>query len=241
MVSSSGTEFVTSFGDSIVARIEEELGATQTNDFPELRDIKNLAGESTGFVHVYRADKLAKASYLSINVAPGARYFNIQVTPEAVYDAPRFSMEGMVTVHGSQVSMDMFPDVDMFMDVRHMLEQMKGVNEVYEAAKQTDIDFRPSRFPHMRIFCSPFFLNVFKASAEQLLEIDALAHRYFDEWKKILADATKTDSTAADERRKRRRHMSDMVMELDPDREMIVQVYGEDITSAIERAVMYYD
>ena len=93
----------------------------------------------------------------------------------------------------------------------------------------------------MRAFCSPYFLNVFKATAEQLPEIDALAHRYFDEWKKIFAAAKETNNATADERRKRRTHMSDMVIELDPDRQMIVQVYGEDITSAIERAVMFYD
>lgn len=241
MVSSADTKLINSFGDSIVARIEQELHAVETTDFPELQDIKNLAGDSTGFVRVYRGDRLAKATYLSVNVAPGARYFNVQITPEPVYDAPRFSMEGMVTVHGSQVSMDMFPDLDMFMDVRHMLEQMKGVNEVYEAAKQTDIDFRPSRLPHMRAFCSPYFLNVFKASTQQLPEIDALAHRYFDEWKKIFINAKQTDSATAEDRRRRRRHMSDLVIELDPDRQMIVQVYGEDITSAIERAVMFYD
>jgi hypothetical protein len=34
--------------------------------------------------------------------------------------------------------------------------------------------------------------------------------------------------------------MSDMVIALDPDRQMIVQVYGEEVTAAIERAVMYW-
>lgn len=234
-------DWVSAFGNSIVARLKAELGATLADVFPELRDIKNLAGDSTGFANVYAADKLAKATHLSVNVAPGARYFNIQVTPEAVYNVPRFSLEGMVTAQGSQISMDMFPDVDMFMDVQPMLEQLQGVNAVYEDAKKTDIDFRPSRLAHMRAFCSPFFLNVFKATGEQLPQLDEIANRYFDEWQKIFAGAALVDDAAAAERRQRRQHMSDVVIAMDPDRQMIVQVYGEEITSAIERAVMFYD
>ena len=47
------------------------------------------------------------------------------------------------------------------------------------------------------------------------------------------------DAAAAADRTARRNPMSDVVVALDPDRQMIVQVYGEEVTSAIEQAVMY--
>jgi len=239
-VSSESVKLVAEFGSSIIERLIAELGAAQTDAFPELSDIKNLQGDSTGYVRVYDADKLIKATYLSVNVAPGARYFNIQIVPQPQYNVPRYSLEGMVTVQGSQVSMDMFPDVDTYMQIQPVLEKMNGVNHVYEEAKKTDINFLPSRMPHMRAFCSPFFLNAAKATEAQLPELDRIANRYFDEWLKIFAAAEEVDAVAAADRAARRTHMSDVVIAMDPDRQMIVQVYGEEITSAIEQAVMYW-
>jgi len=238
-VSTESLQLVAGFGSSIIERLIAELGASHTEVFPELADIKNLQGDSTGYVRVYAADKLIKATHLSVNVAPGARYFNIQVVPQAQYNVPRYALEGMVTVQGSQVSMDMFPDVDTFMQIRPVLEQMAGVNKVFDDAKKTDIDFRPSRLPHMRAFCSPFFLNAPKATEANLPELDKIANLYLDEWQKIFAAAEKVDAAAAADRTARRNHMSDVVVALDPDRQMIVQVYGEEVTSAIEQAVMY--
>lgn len=233
-------DWTASFGTSIVNRLITELGATQVNEFPQLLDIKNLGGASTGYVHIYKAPRLIKATHLSVNVAPGARYFNIHVAPEVHYNVPRYSLEGMVTSHGSQVSMDMYPDIDVCMQISPFLEQMQGVRAVYDEAKQTDIDFRPSRLPHMRAFCSPFFLNVFKATPEQLPQLDTIANRYFDEWLQLFQLAEDVDNVTAADRQRRRTHMSDTVIALDPDRQLIVQAYGEEITCAIEQAVMYW-
>ena len=233
-------DLITDFGTSVMNRMITELGARETDDYPQLRDIKNLAGASTGYVHVYKAPRLVKATHLSVNVAPGARYFNIHIAPEVHYNVPRYSLEGMVTSQGSQVSMDMYPDIDTFMDIVPFLEQMQGVRTVFEEAKKTDIDFRPSRLPHMRAFCSPFFLNVFRATTAQLPMLDQYANRYLDEWLKIYRDAKEVNPAVAADRQRRRTHMSDTVIALDPDRQMIVQVYGEDVTSAIEQAVMYW-
>lgn len=238
-MSSESLKLVAGFGSSIIERLIAELGCSLTDACPELNDIKNLQGDSTGYVHVYGAARLIKATHLSVNVAPGARYFNIQIVPQPQYNVPRYSLEGMVTVQGSQVSMDMFPDVDTFMQIQPVLEQMSGVNQVFQEAKQTDINFLPSRLPHMRAFCSPFFLNATKATEAQLPELDRIANRYFDEWQKIFAAAEEVDAATAADREVRRKHMSDVVIALDPDRQVIVQVYGEEITSAIEQAVMY--
>ena len=238
-MSTESLKLVAGFGSSIIERLIAELGASQTDAFPELSDIRNLQGDSTGYVRVYKAAGIAKATHLSVNVAPGARYFNIQIVPEPQYNVTRYAFEGMVTVQGSQISMDMFPDVDVFMQIQPVLEQMAGVKKVFDEAKQTDIDFRPSRLPHMRAFCSPFFLNAAKATEADLPELDKIANRYFDEWKKIFAAREEVDAAAAADRTARRDHMSDVVIALDPDRQMIVQVYGEEITCAIEKAVMY--
>ena len=96
-MSSDSMKLVAGFGSGIVERVIAENGAAQTDEYPNLADIKNLQGDSTGYVRTYSADKLIKATHLSVNVAPGARYFNIQLVPEAQYNVPRFSLEGMIT------------------------------------------------------------------------------------------------------------------------------------------------
>ena len=168
------------------------------------------------------------------------RYFNIHIVPEAGFNVPRLSLEGMVAVKGSQVSIDVYSDADMFMEIESLLEQLSGINAAYDDAKKTDIAFFPSRLPHMRAFCSPFFLNAAKTTGDQLPELEAIANRYLDEWLKIFAAAEVVDAAVAEDRQRRRTHMSDVVVKMDPDRQMIVQVFGEETTCAIEKAVMYW-
>ena len=51
-MSSESIKLVAGFGSSIIERLIAELGAAQTDAFPELSDIKNLQGDSTGYVRV---------------------------------------------------------------------------------------------------------------------------------------------------------------------------------------------
>jgi len=202
-------------------------------------ELKNLAGDVTGFARVWTADGIRKISYLSINIMPGARYFNLVVNPDDHIDAPRFAHEGMISVQHSQLSMDMYHDKDMQALIRSLVQQLEPLTEIYKEAKESGINFVPSRQVHMRAFCSPHFLNVFNPEAQQIPQVLQYAERYFAEWKKLFAAAGRLDETATAERTQRRTHMSDMVVELDPDRQMVVQVYGEQVVRDIEAAVMY--
>jgi hypothetical protein len=227
------------FGKSIEARIISELDAKPSNEFLELEDIKNLAGESTGYVRTFSADKLVKACSMSVNVMPGGRYFNIHILPEPKYMLPRFGFEGMITTQGSQVSMDFYPDMDLVMRIQEFKALCGNMTEIYDEAKKTGLPFQPSRLMHMRAFCSPYFLNAPGATAEDLPQLEAIANKYFDEWLKIYQAAREVDPAEAANRAARRLHFARSIIEMDPDRAMIVQVYGEEVTTAIEAAMMY--
>ena len=230
---------VADFAEPIIKRIVSELGAVPSDEFEHVAEIKNLGGDVTGFARVWTADRIYKITHLSINIMPGARYFNILVVPDAKFDAPRFAHEGMISVHGSQVSTDLYHDVDTAVNILEIISRTQAVNEIFLEAKESGIDFVPSRQAHMRAFCSPHFLNVFGPTSEQFPQLADYADRYFSEWKKLFAAAAELDSAAADDRQRRRTHMSDMVIKLDPDRQMVVQVYGEKTVSDIEKTVMY--
>ncbi len=230
---------VAEFGEALVERIVRELHASPAEGYEHMADIVNLAGASTGFARVYTADRIRKITHLSIDIMPGAKYFNIVVCPEDDVDAPRFAHEGMVSVHGSQVSTDLYHDVDMAMNIRSIVERTAGLTAIFNEAKASGINFVPSRQVHMRAFCSPHFLNVFGADGDELPQLAAYADRYFTEWLQLFAAASTLKPSAAQDRRRRRIHMSDQLIVLAPDRNMVVQVYGEETVQAIEQTVMY--
>jgi hypothetical protein len=73
-------------GQALEKRIMAELDAQPLVQYDSLLDLQNLAGESTGYVKAFTGDKLTKGTSVSINMMPGARYFNIHVIPEPQYD-----------------------------------------------------------------------------------------------------------------------------------------------------------
>jgi hypothetical protein len=227
------------FGKRIEDRIVSELALEPMARFEHLLDLKNLTNKSTGYIKVYSADRIEKASSLSIDIAPGMRYFNIHVIPDAGHRVPRYLFEGMLTNRGSQVSMDLFPDVDAVMNIEYLKANFDGVNKIYDEARQNEnLNFENSRQMHMRAFASPFFLCIFGAQEDALNDLEACAGRYLDEWLTLFNTAETVSPEEADKTRVRRAHMARTLIAEDPDRHMVVQIYGEETTSAIEEANM---
>ena len=84
------TSPVDTVGQSLEARMMSELDAQPLTEFDALLDLKNLAGESTGYVRSFTGERIVKGTSVSINLMPGARYFNIHIIPEPQYDDPAF-------------------------------------------------------------------------------------------------------------------------------------------------------
>jgi len=231
---------VCTVGQALEGRIMAELETQPITKYDSLLDLKNLAGESTGYVKAFTGDKLTKGTSVSINMMPGARYFNIHVIPEPQYDIPRFLFEGMLMTGGSQVSMDLFPDIDVVADIDCYLERYAPVGKVYEEARTDDrFLLEPSRLLHMRAFSSPVFLLVFSVAEERLPALEVYAERYFDAWLDMYRNAINLSDVEAGMRQQRREQIGNAIMRLDPDRHMVVKIYGEEVTRLIEAANMY--
>ncbi len=227
-------------GQSLETRILAELHARQLPEYDQLLNLRNLAGESTGYVKTFTGERLLKGSSVSIDIMPGVRYFNIHLIPEPQYDTPRYLFEGMLMAQGSQVSVDLFPDTDIVTDIDSYLEKYAAVGRVYEEARLDDrFVLQPSRLLHMRAYSSPVFLLVFGSPEEHLTALEAYAERYFDAWLAMHAVAKRLSDAEAKLRQQRRESMGKTVMRLDPDRHMVVKVYGEETTQMIESANMY--
>ncbi len=232
------TDPIQSFGQSIEARLAADLQAAPTRRFAEVADVRNLGGQVTGYVHAWEAPRLDRAASLSVTIAPGLRYFNIHVIPDASYDVPRFLFEGMLMPQGSQVSMDLYLDLDLGMHLDY-LGTLDGIEAIYkEARRDSPYPLEPSRLSHMRAICSPYFFLVNKVPQEGLALIERYANRYFDEWLKMFRTGRQLTVAEAANRLARRKYAGESVIALDPDRHMIVQVYGEETTCAIEQAMI---
>jgi hypothetical protein len=233
------SEPLLNIGKALEERFVRDLGAKPDPEFSALLDLKNLAGDSTGYTRVFRGDRLAKASSLSITMGPVGRYFNIHIIPDHRFDIPRFVFEGMVMANGSQVTMDLFPDADFAANFDDLSKQYSTVAKLYDEARNDSVlNPQPSRQAHIRAFCSPFILLVFGAPEEQISLLEDFADRYFSAWLDMFRNARELDSDAAAARLERRELMARTLMAHDPDRPMVVQIYGEETTHAIERATM---
>jgi hypothetical protein len=239
-MSETSNDPIATLGQALEQRMLRELDAKPLEKFDQLLNLKNLAGENTGYVKAFTADKLNKGTSVSIDIMPGVRYFNIHIIPEPQYDVPRFLFEGMLMPQGSQVSMDLFPDVDAVAEIDALIGKYKSVGEIYEEVRTDDrFQLSPSRLMHMRAFSSPVFLLVFAVPPENLPALDSYAERYFDAWLEMYRNPRRLTDTEAEARRSRCEHIGKTIKRLDPDRHMVVNVYGEKTTCLIEDANMY--
>jgi hypothetical protein len=238
MVSTSDSGVIHGVGKSFEERIVSGLGAEPTDTYASLADLKNLQGESTGYVKGWSGDRLVKAVSLSISVGPG-RYFNIHLIPEARYDAPRLLFEGMLMPGGSQVSVELFSDVDVVTNFERLNTRYQAVTRIYEEARLDErILLEPSRQPHMRAFASPWFLLVSKTPDATLPVLEGYAKRYFDAWLDVLQSAQVVSDEDAAAKQAWREYLAESIIKHDTDRPMVVQVYGEETVSCIEDAMM---
>jgi hypothetical protein len=231
-------------GQALEQRIMQDVDAAQLDEFADLLDLKNLAGDSTGYVKTFSGKNLTKGSSVSIDLAPGVRYFNIHIIPEPHYDIPRFVYEGMLMKDtmgpGSQVSMDLFPDTDAVEHVESILRQYAAVGEVYEEARQDDrFQLQPSRLMHMRAFSSPVFFLVLSVPEDNLSAVENYANGYYEAWLDMYRHPNRLTPAEGETRQQRRKHIGDMIVKHDPDRFRVVAVYGEETTQLIEKASMY--
>ncbi|MDH3977203.1 MAG: hypothetical protein OEU86_01705 [Gammaproteobacteria bacterium] len=239
-MSEAQSNSIANLGKSLEARVAAELEARPLTEFDALLDLKNLKGESTGYVKVFEGNRVVKGSSVSIDLMPGVRYFNFHFIPDPHYNAPRYLFEGMLMPHGSQVSMDLFPDFDVIANLDDYLQGYSAVGEVYEEIRNDDrFLLQPSRLMHMRALSSPVFTLCFNVPVDNLPAIEAYAERYFDAWLDMLRNASSLSDDEAERRRHLRQEIGDSIVRLDPDRHMVVQVYGEETTCMIEAGSMY--
>ena len=81
-------------------------------------------------------------------------------------------------------------------------------------------------------------LCIFDTPEDALAELETIAARYLDEWFGLYSNAVSVTPEEAERTRQRRLHMAQTLIAEDPDRHMVVQIYGEETTSAIEEANM---
>jgi len=237
------TDIINNAAKAIEAKAVSALNAELVPEFDDLLELRNLKGENTGYTKIYRGDGPSKISSMSIDIKPGmARYFNLQIVPDASLKLPRYVYEGMAMGHASQVSVDLYPDMDMISNLDWIMKKYEGISEYFNTLRKEkpEFGFCVSRTIHMRTFASPVFLLAPKISAEMLPDFESMAEWYFDYWLKMFSIAETSDEAETEARRQRRKIISDQTIALDPDRKMVTGVYGEELTERIEEGAMYH-
>jgi len=227
------------FGDKIWDRFVAETGATVLPEYEHMQEIKTLQGQGGSFCRVFTADKIEKGAFLSISMGPMGRYINIHLMPEWQYDVPRLVLEGMISAKGGQVSLDLYPDKDLVPVYDEYIAEYAPLLEVYNGARANkEIAWEHSRQAFMRVFFSPFALLAFDVQPKSLEDWTGYADAYFDHWLGMLNAAKILPQDQAQTRFERRKRMKEILIANDPDRSAVVQMFGEELTSDIEQAIM---
>jgi hypothetical protein len=234
-------DIIANTGKAMESKVVAALGAAPAKGFDDLQQLLTLKGDNTGYTRVWYADRIKKISSMSIDIMPGkARYFNLQIIPNDNLRVPRYVFEGLVMGHSSQVSVDLYPDMDMVTNLDWLTSSYAGVIAYYDELRKSDeFQLGMSRLPHMRTFCSPVFALAPAMSIDTVAAFEEAAGRYFDFWLAMFEQASECDLAEAAARAERRKLISDATIALDPDRKMVVGVYGEELTQRIETAAMY--
>jgi len=233
------TEIINGAGKAIEEKLVAAYKAELLDDYADLGELINLKGESTGYTKVWKGEAGEKISSMSIDIMPDkARYINIQVIPDPKFRLPHYVYEGLVMGHMSQMSVDLYPDTDMVANLDWMLENYQPAGTVFDELRKT-MELSISKLTHMRIFSSPMFAMVKTPELEKVMEFEGYAARYADCLFDMQAKAELSAELETHARRERRKLISDSIIALDPDRKMVVGVYGEELTRRIEEATMY--
>ncbi len=238
-MSSETDTIIATLGDKVWEHFQSQTNCHQHPDFEHLLNITMLNGQEAGSCRVLTGGKVVKGSYLSISMGPFGRYMNIHLIPEPQYDVPRLVFEGMISPNGSQVTVDLFPDKDFILDLEDYLAEYTDIVPVFdEAHANKNFSWEDSRMPHMRALFSPYRLLAFKVAPEHLSAFEGYALQYLKHWLRMLEAAEEVTSDVTEIRLARRAKMKHVLIDKDPDRYKVVDVFGEEITSDIEHATM---
>ncbi|MCA0892042.1 hypothetical protein [Microbulbifer agarilyticus] len=231
-------EFATEFEGHIVSALRLQL----SDEFADLAALKNLQGTEMGFARVYTHNSglIEKAAFMSLTMMPGMRYFNIHVIPNPELNIPRFSFEGMLNPKGSQISIDLYPDLDVMMNLDYFKRHYRRVESAYREARfdKPVETIEASRMAHMRACCSPYFLLAYGVASEHLRHFSRYAQAYLADWLDICASPEKNGPAETLARKLRRERIMQAIIEADPDRDKVVMLFGEELTQRIEQATM---
>ena len=164
------TQTLDTLGQHIESRFIDELPVRPVEEFAGLLDLKNLQGDSTGYIKVFSGDRIEKGSSLSIDMMPG--HALLQHPHHSGSDLPRPAIS--VRGHADQVGQ---PGVDgpvsgyRCADGRRLPARrtsLRSTRSTIPRAVTATLKFEASRQLHMRAFSSPFFLCAFDVAEDKL-------------------------------------------------------------------------
>ncbi|GMG86280.1 hypothetical protein [Biformimicrobium ophioploci] len=237
---------INNFGCGFEEKIVSALGLQPGEDFSDVASLTNVMGHDCGSVRVYRNDTrglIEKAAFLSIGMMPGMRYFNIHIIPKPQFNIPRFSFEGMLNAKGSQLSVDLYPDLDVSMNLDYFHQHYQRAHVAYQRARFEDdcLHIETSRLMHMRAACSPYLLLAYGIAPDNLEKFSGYAEAYLEDWLALCRMAMDLSEEEATQKIARRAGIMQAIIDADPDRDKVVMLFGEAITQRIEQATMLAD
>ncbi|MCP4715513.1 MAG: hypothetical protein GY868_10375 [Deltaproteobacteria bacterium] len=228
--------------EKIIKQIFEKVSACislkPVPEFEELATVKAIDGRKVGSVSVYQGDKIERYTFTDLSLAPGMNYFSITIRPTSMYNIPKLGINYMQTPDQIQFDVDLYPAVDLVPRQEYVDKYYDLLKETFLQAKSAPyFSWRVSDHSWMRVNASPYFFMSRTDIAHKDL-VDLLVQAYLDVWLKIHAEAQAVSEEEARLIASRRSWLDRWLREREPDRHVIVKIFGEELTNKMSDAMI---
>ncbi len=213
----------------------KDLNAVKMNEYEgmDITDVDEfeLEGEKC-YVRGYKADKLEKLSFSSLNFFGQMRADVIIITPAPEYDIPYYVMDWDESEEHIFFIIDLMPADDPGRSLNYLDNYLyKNLEDLYNDYSTIPGLGKPSVFHWVRAIHSPYLLvGTVEKKPENVERLIKCAKDYLDAWLKLYKEAKPIDSDPEYMKliAQRRKTIRDLYREYDPGVGPITKFLGEE-------------
>ena len=226
--------------DQIYGKVANKIQLSPLPEFDDLKTIVTPDGREVGSFRAYAGEKIEKFSIAEFSLMPGMDYTNASIKPCSNYNIPRYSFNCMVMTEQKKIQfdVDLYPAVDLAIRQDYIDRYYELLTDLYlQEKKASYFDWKVSDRSWVRVSTSPyFFMSDAVISDED--KVQGLMHSYTDIWLKIWEEEEEVSRKEAKQIEVRRDWVIRMMLEREPERQMLEKVFGKELTARMAEAMV---
>jgi len=224
-------------GHQIFSKISKEANLKPSPEFEALKTVHALDGREVGGIQVFTGEKIEKMVIAEMSLAPGMSYTLISIKPTVQYNVPRFGANYMEMPEKIQFDVDLYPAVDLVLYPEYLDKYYENLKDIYASEKKASyFEWKLSDHSWMRAMTSPYYF-MSGTNRENEDKVHTLIYVYADAWMIMWKEAGPVLEEASKEIQHRRDIALKTLLEREPERHLLENIFGKELTDKIGMAM----